>query len=142
MSKQNYKSAYSEKLKDPRWQKKRLEILNRDDWTCQICGAKDRPLHAHHPQYSSEISNPWEYDDQQIITLCESCHSIEHECLHGAKEYLLISIVNAGFNTSEKMGMLSDMIDTMNMGRFKGNPSNDKEVFLSMVASYWENGTV
>jgi hypothetical protein len=142
MKKPNFKSSYSEKLKDPRWQKKRLEILNRDDWTCQICGAKDRPLHAHHPQYNSEINNPWEYDNQQIITLCESCHSIEHECLHGVKEYLLISIVNAGFNTSEKIGMLSDMIDTMSMGRYADNPCKDKELFLSMVESYWENGTI
>ena len=28
-------SDYSEKLKDPRLQKKRLQILERDNWTCQ-----------------------------------------------------------------------------------------------------------
>jgi len=29
------KLTYSEKLKDPRWQKKRLEILSRDNFTCE-----------------------------------------------------------------------------------------------------------
>ncbi len=29
------KQQYASKLKDPRWQKKRLEILQRDDFACQ-----------------------------------------------------------------------------------------------------------
>lgn len=29
--------TYSQKLRDPRWQKKRLEILERDSFTCQHC---------------------------------------------------------------------------------------------------------
>lgn len=29
--------SYAEQLKDPRWQKKRLEILNRDEWKCTWC---------------------------------------------------------------------------------------------------------
>ena len=33
--------GYSEKLKDPRWQKKRLEILERDNFRCQYCGDKN-----------------------------------------------------------------------------------------------------
>lgn len=40
--------SYSEKLLDPRWQKKRLEILARDNWTCQRCGAVNCELHVHH----------------------------------------------------------------------------------------------
>jgi 5-methylcytosine-specific restriction endonuclease McrA len=31
------KSKYSEKLRDPRWQKKRLEIFQRDNFICQNC---------------------------------------------------------------------------------------------------------
>lgn len=34
------KSDYSQKLLDPRWQRKRLEILQRDDFTCQVCSDK------------------------------------------------------------------------------------------------------
>ena len=37
-----------EKYKDPRWQKKRLKILERDKWACQLCDGKEKTLHIHH----------------------------------------------------------------------------------------------
>lgn len=65
--------TYSEKLKDPRWQKKRLEILKRDKFTCQLCGDKDTTLHVHHKSYGN---NPWESKNKNLITYCCHCHSI------------------------------------------------------------------
>lgn len=65
--------TYSEKLKDPRWQKKRLEILERDEWTCQGCSATDKTLHIHHIRYDKRC-NPWNYPDEMLMTLCEECH--------------------------------------------------------------------
>ena len=35
------REAYYRKLRDPRWQKRRLEIFARDDWTCQGCDFRD-----------------------------------------------------------------------------------------------------
>ena len=72
------KDDYGESLKDPRWQKKRLEILNRDDWTCQICGAKDKELHVHHMIYYDK-RKPWDYSSLELITLCDECHKVEHQ---------------------------------------------------------------
>lgn len=68
--------TYSEKLKDPRWQKKRLQILDRDEWTCQWCGDKHSTLHVHHTYY--EKGDPWNTDENLLITVCEDCHSLEH----------------------------------------------------------------
>lgn len=68
--------TYSEKLRNPKWQKRRLEILNRDHWTCQLCGDKETTLHVHHNYYNG---NPWDAKDAGLITLCEDCHKIE-EC--------------------------------------------------------------
>lgn len=65
--------TYSEKLKDPRWQKKRLEILNRDNWQCVSCLSKDKTLHIHHVDYLKG-KDPWEYDDEYLMTLCYECH--------------------------------------------------------------------
>lgn len=45
------KEIYSEKLKDPRWQKKRLEILNRDEFACRFCGDNKSTLNVHHISY-------------------------------------------------------------------------------------------
>lgn len=68
---------YAEKLKDPRWQRKRLEILNRDDFTCRCCGDNENTLHVHHIVYPKN-KFPWEIDNHHLITLCEYCHEMWH----------------------------------------------------------------
>jgi len=72
------KKSYYDYLKDPRWQKKRLKILERDQWTCTVCSNKEGTLHAHHNYYIKD-KKPWEYQDYIIETLCEDCHKIFHE---------------------------------------------------------------
>lgn len=64
---------YSEKLKSPKWQKKRLQILERDDFTCIICGDIESELHVHHRWYEKD-TDPWDYPDVVYQTLCKSCH--------------------------------------------------------------------
>jgi hypothetical protein len=66
-------SSYSDKLKDPRWQKKRLQILNRDGWQCRLCGNDKNHLQVHHRIYERG-KEPWDYDDGNFVTLCEQCH--------------------------------------------------------------------
>lgn len=69
------KKSYSEKLKDPRWQKKRLEILERDEWKCKICENTDRTLHIHHKYYDEKTHHePWNIAKTALVTLCEKCH--------------------------------------------------------------------
>ncbi len=65
--------TYGELLKDPRWQRKRLEILSRDEFTCLSCGDKESTLHVHHKHYRRG-ARPWEYDSAYLVTLCENCH--------------------------------------------------------------------
>lgn len=50
---------YQEQIKDPRWQKRRLEILQLDNFTCQICGSYNKTLHIHHTIYLPQ-NNIWE----------------------------------------------------------------------------------
>jgi 5-methylcytosine-specific restriction endonuclease McrA len=64
---------YSEKLKDPRWQKKRLEVLQRDNFACQHCEDKETSLHIHHTYYEFG-KDIWDYEKESLITLCETCH--------------------------------------------------------------------
>ena len=66
-------TEYSEKLKDPRWQKKRLEIFERDKWKCRVCAAGDETLHVHHLVYMKG-RDPWEIHSGLLITLCSQCH--------------------------------------------------------------------
>jgi len=69
--------TYSDKLKDPRWQKKRLEIMQRDGFACQECHADDVHLNVHHSYYVSGRW-PWNYPDWGLRTLCEACHENHH----------------------------------------------------------------
>ena len=64
---------YSDLLKNPLWQRKRLEIMKRDKWKCFWCGDNTTTLHVHHIRYIYG-RNPWEYDNSNFITLCENCH--------------------------------------------------------------------
>lgn len=69
---------YSAKLKDPRWQKKRLEIFERDGWKCWRCNSDTSTLCVHHRYYESD-KEPWEYNNEALVTLCEECHKEETE---------------------------------------------------------------
>lgn len=66
--------TYSNKLKSPKWQKKRLDILNRDSFTCQMCGDTETELHVHHNKY---IGEPYNTPDEFLQTFCKHCHEIE-----------------------------------------------------------------
>lgn len=68
------RSTYSEKLQDPRWQKLRLEIFQRDKWACSNCGATDKPLHIHHGYYQFG-REPWEYERASLYSYCQDCHA-------------------------------------------------------------------
>lgn len=66
------KMKYSEKLRSPRWQKRRLEILERDKFTCTLCNDDKTELHVHHKKYSGE---PWEAPESDLQTVCKYCHA-------------------------------------------------------------------
>jgi hypothetical protein len=66
--------TYSEKLRDPRWQKKRLEIMKRDKFKCRLCGDEKTELQIHHLKYTT--NNPADEDNKNLITLCSDCHEV------------------------------------------------------------------
>lgn len=64
---------YARKLQDPRWQKRRLEILEKAGWECENCGNASKTLHVHHKHYEWG-RDPWEYPDENLECLCSECH--------------------------------------------------------------------
>jgi hypothetical protein len=71
--------TYADKLRHPKWQKKRLEVLSRDGFTCRSCWSPEKTLHVHHLDYLKG-NDPWEYPLEYLITLCHECHEeIEQE---------------------------------------------------------------
>lgn len=51
-------------------------ILNRDKYTCQVCGKKNVRFEVHHIIYRSQCGTD---DENNLITLCEDCHSRVHD---------------------------------------------------------------
>ncbi len=74
------KPTYAELLRDPRWQQRRLRVLDAGGWKCEECGAKCRELHVHHGYYGKGMK-PWEYPDDTLHVLCDECHKIAEELL-------------------------------------------------------------
>src|SRR6267378_1235176 len=72
LTKMTHSDSYNEKLKDPRWQKKRLKIFERDNWACQLCSRTDLELNVHHLYRTSE--EPWDEPGIHLLTLCRLCH--------------------------------------------------------------------
>ena len=97
-------TAYQQKLLDPRWQKKRLAILERDEWTCQKCFDSETTLHVHH-RYYAKGKDPWDYHDALLVTLCAECHEYESNMRH-KEEYLLLNILrHKGFYAEDIHGL-------------------------------------
>lgn len=69
--------SYSDLLKDPRWQRKRLEVMEAAGFACELCRATDKTLNVHHAKYVRG-RKPWEYDRSELHCLCEGCHRSEH----------------------------------------------------------------
>lgn len=93
-------SKQSSMYRDSRWQQKRLEIMKRDNWTCQSCGASGEgvTLHVHHAYYEKG-KKPWEYDDDMLVTWCEECHELRHELMNR------IYIASASYTLTEFKGV-------------------------------------
>lgn len=95
--------TYSDLLRDPRWQRCRLEILSRDGFRCRFCSAADRELHVHHCYYEKGKA-PWEYPDWSMLTACADCH----ETIEQNMKELRLLIARA-----VSLGLLAKIIETM-----------------------------
>jgi hypothetical protein len=67
------RKTYWEKLRDPRWQKRRLEVMEVAGFRCVICSDDKTTLNVHHKLYRKG-SAPWEYADSELMCVCETCH--------------------------------------------------------------------
>jgi len=73
--------SFAAQYKDARWQRKRLEIMERDNFTCHMCKRGEEEevsLNVHHAYYEKG-KKPWDYPDDMLVTLCEDCHKNLHD---------------------------------------------------------------
>jgi|SRR5579864_9673791 len=81
---------YADLLRSPHWQRKRLKICERDNWTCLRCLDTERELQVHHTFYDGR--KPWDYPDESMKTLCVDCHALItdlQKCLKAKKKRIV-----------------------------------------------------
>jgi hypothetical protein len=66
--------SYSDDLKHPFWQRKRLELFQARGFACERCGDSETELHIHH-EYYKRGWKPWDYPLESLHVLCKNCHS-------------------------------------------------------------------
>lgn len=102
------KEKYAEILKNPQWQKMRLQIMKRDNFTCRFCGNNQRELQVHHTLYYKGFK-PWEYPERYYITLCSTCHNKETSHRWTADKELSAALAQIGLSFSD-IALLKDAI--------------------------------
>lgn len=85
------RKSYAEKLKDPRWQKARLAVLERANWKCENCQTDAVELHVHHLAYLKK-KEPWEYPLDYLMALCRACHEQRQEIEDKLRLVLILSL--------------------------------------------------
>lgn len=121
------KTEYQRLLLDPRWQRKRLEILSRDEFQCRHCGAKEKTLHVHHSYYRKGRA-PWEYEDSSLVTLCDDCHQVDHEVRPAYESELLEELRGIGVPAAAIGGFAFGL-----SGLSSKSSGDAKRVFLALV---------
>ena len=65
---------FAESYKTSEWQRKKNRILERDNYTCQMCGDTKGVMQVHHITYKHCNGKTYNALDEELITLCGACH--------------------------------------------------------------------
>lgn len=103
------RKSYAELLRDPRWQRRRLEIFQRDGWACRVCGRKDKTLQVHHRLYRGR---PWDAPKKWLETIC----SDDHEAIEPITRMLRNLEPDTPFAAAHVAAVLFDVADEMEKG--------------------------
>jgi len=96
---------YKEQISHPKWQKKRLEILERDEFKCRYCNNSNSSLHVHHLVYHKN-KKIWEYENNLLITYCKDCHNRWHNIKENINSYLAVDL--------DKLEEIATLLDSVN----------------------------
>lgn len=70
--------TYQDQIKSPKWQKKRLSIMENYDFKCANCGSAESQLHVHHLVYKKN-KKIWDYENSDLRCYCDKCHKLTHK---------------------------------------------------------------
>lgn len=96
------KMSYSEQLRHPNWQRKRLEVMEAANFNCEDCGDANTTLNVHHQRYvKGRLA--WEYEIDELQCLCQPCHAKHHE----QRDLLDLLLMNGFDRKPQAIGLLA-----------------------------------
>ncbi len=132
MRKRKKAESYLEMLRDPRWQRARLDTMQRAGFACERCGDKETTLNVHHKNYKRDHA-PWEYELSNFVCLCRDCHEIVHKQKEMINNLLPYAELNVGDFVS---GLVAHQVNRKVVGGLHPRQfANNKDFFLGGVAS-------
>ncbi len=99
--------------------------MQRDKFMCQICGDEESMLTVHHKVYEKN-REPWEYEDNYLVTVCDSCHKNQHSEESTYTPLLIKQIKVAGFFADD----IRELATGFNMCSF--SKYNHKEIMQAI----------
>ena len=122
-------TTFLAKYRDPRWQRLRLKVMEEAGFQCQECCDKTETLNVHHKLYRKD-ANPWDYELEELICLCNSCH----EYIHEQKNRLNTAIANSDWNL---LDYLVGYAEASNCDGPEGNIHISSPTMAAGVANYF-----
>ena len=68
-----------QRLESDQYDSLRSQVLRRDGWRCQFCGAMSN-LEVHHKDFRSHSGDD---SEENLIALCNACHTALHRSWEG-----------------------------------------------------------
>lgn len=100
------KMTYAEQLRHPKWQKKRLEVLERAEFKCELCSDSETTLNVHHKRYVKG-RKAWEYEASELTALCQPCHESAHQNEDNFKAVLASLNPDGPCNINDAMALVA-----------------------------------
>lgn len=78
-----HSEEYLQYLKSEKWQRKRKQRLEIDDYRCCMCGTvgnMENKIEVHHMNYKTNFGSEDAY--KELVCLCHSCHILVHRMLN------------------------------------------------------------
>jgi hypothetical protein len=75
-----------------------------------MCGGEKSTLNVHHKYYIFE-REPWNYPDNLLVTLCESCHESEEDFKEVQKDFIKV-LLSKGY-TNFYLSLILEQLQIM-----------------------------
>lgn len=88
--------GYGAKLASSQWREFAKSVRRQRGNYCELCKRGGLITQVHHWCYDSG-REPWDYDIQDVVVLCEGCHKALHEHLNNFRRYIFRQLTPRAF---------------------------------------------